>query len=247
MKILWCGDTHGDIENIVKALEYACLNDCTIVFILGDFGYFPNLEKYGSFIREVSKEAKRFDIEVHWLRGNHENHEALNRICKGKTDTIEMEPNVFYHPNANSWRWDGITFLAMGGAYSIDKAYRKLGRDWFPGEVIAVEDTYKACGLGQIDVVLSHDSPISSNLDDFLDFYLAAETQANRHQLQGVIEAVRPKINFHGHYHTRFQGKGSFNTEDGIKEFDTICLDCHGIGQYYIFDTKLFRKDYNIA
>lgn len=243
MKILMCGDIHGEIESALHALEYAKQNNCEIIVILGDFGYYHNIRRFRIFLTDISEASIRFNIPVHFIKGNHENHDELRKLTNDNRDVVETEPNVFYHPNANVWRWDGVTFLAMGGANSIDKGDCTEGVDWFRNELITNEDISKAHAVGPVDVVLSHDSPISSNITDIFDFTMDPKTRHNRYQLQQVIEACRPKINLHGHYHVGFYGYGSYYAENRVCEVVVIGLSLRGMAQFYIFDTEEFKKE----
>jgi hypothetical protein len=52
---------------------------------------------------------------------------------------VEVTDRILWAPRGHRWTWQGVRFLALGGAFSIDRQYRKLdsGRwGWFKEEVI---------------------------------------------------------------------------------------------------------------
>mgnify|MGYP000968295331 CR=1 FL=1 len=256
MRILMLGDTHGDLRACTNALIQAKDDNCSIIVILGDFGFYPNIDDCVHFLNELSFKSIQYGIEIHWIKGNHENHEVLTQICGDSLEEKEIRPNVFYHPNGNVWRWDGVAFLAMGGAWSKDRREREYEeakggiKTWFEGEEISKDDIRKAYHAGFVDVLLSHDSPLTSNLDDYLPFYMSGEAQENRRKLQSVVESCRPKINFHGHFHTSHICSANYTTDtDEVVYFPSVALNCnlgHFKRMYQVFDTETFKKEHNI-
>jgi len=240
------GDTHGDLDRCKLVIDYAVSNNCKIIIILGDFGFFPNLQGYDKFIKGLSEYSLKCGVSIHWIKGNHENHEVLQSICNGSVNVQEIHPNVFFHPNGNVWEVDGVKFLSMGGAWSIDKTRRIQGVSWFPDEEISNNDVYYSYELNDVDVVCSHDSPLSSNISEYLNFYPDPNTTSNQKKLQEVVENVRPKFLFHGHYHIKYFGHSSYTDEsDNVNEIKTIGLGAN-TGQLadmvYIFDTEEIRQ-----
>jgi hypothetical protein len=95
--------------------------------------------------------------------------------------------------------------LAKGGqATPIEAAI--LGAEtwsWWPGEEITEADAARAKSVGAVDVMFTHDKPISSsprwNRKAF------PECEPNQRAIQDVMAVVRPSVLMHGHLHFRYE------------------------------------------
>lgn len=205
MKLLLAGDTHGDAANINHLFNKAKGNDCEKILVLGDFGHFPHLKSGRTFYNEISRSAIKNGIELHWIKGNHDNHHDLKQY----SGCVELHPNIFFHQNLNVWTWGKYTFCAIGGAHSIDKECRTEEIDWWSNEQISLSDIEGAAHIqSPVDVVLSHDCPISVDISKYLDYKRDIKTHGNRQKLQDIVEILKPKMLFHGHYHQRIDSTG---------------------------------------
>lgn len=139
MSTLIVGDMHGDKKNAISIFEVAIKNDCNKIICVGDFGYFPNLPECVEFLEFVSSEAINKGIHFSFVDGNHENHHSLNTFSG---NTRMVYPGIEWNFRGKQWEDSGLTFISMGGAYSIDKEHRTMGVDWFPEERIKVKDVW---------------------------------------------------------------------------------------------------------
>lgn len=257
MKILMLGDTHCDPIWVEHAIAVAKRNGCSRIVQLGDFGYWPHMPDGQRFLTRVSKSLVQAGLPLYWLDGNHENHDAIADLLNplitpgSRIPTAPFvlhAPAVHYIPRGSRWEWDGVKFLALGGAYSIDKNHRTPGLSWWAGETITDADVERAIAGGEeVDVMLSHDCPFGAH--PFLDIDPVdrqkdrwPESRANRERLRMVCDVVRPKELFHGHYHKRYDELIT------IGRNDISPLQIHGLGKdgdrdgsTYVFDTEAFR------
>lgn len=200
MNILLCGDTHMDTKNITTVLQHALENDCSCVFILGDFGYWPNLPEWDAFIKRISYESKERNIPIYFLLGNHEDWASLKHLYKERNKFHEIFENVFYSPTGNTFVWNGVKFMTVGGAYSIDRANRIEQVSWFPEEELGYAD-YEYCSeQGKVDILLTHDCPEFISVGDILPI---PEALPNRKIVEHIFKECLPSKLFHGHYHRR--------------------------------------------
>lgn len=104
----------------------------------------------------------------------------------------------------------GKKCLFLGGAFSIDKEWRQPHVSWWPQEMIRESDIRRAVSRDDIDVMFTHDSPPNPQLDPLLyegrGYKIDPDSVNNRMALAGVVNAVRPSVLFHGHYHHRYTG-----------------------------------------
>jgi hypothetical protein len=254
MKVLLAGDTHADMANADFLIEQAEFFDCSRIFQLGDWGYiWPNSLDMTKHIRLQEKLAE-YGIIMDFLDGNHEWFAEWARIGLdiNGLEAQALSPNLIYHPRGSVWEWDGVTFMAMGGAVSVDKQRRTEGLTWGPEETIKDADVERAISQGKVDVLFSHDSP---ELGSFWRLKrhlrengmgphpkLQRESLENRLQLARVVRAAQPTNLYHGHYHYSYKEHG-YITERGQESLRIMGLDCNGSlnRQIYVFDTDEYK------
>jgi len=214
VKILICGDTHGNNAWWARLVEYAQKHACEKIVQLGDFGYWEHRREGVEYLDKTSKKATMAGIPIYFIDGNHENHPLLwERYPPGEDGFCKLRENLYYIPRGNSWTWDGVKFLGIGGAYSVDKpwrvqeeeTYREPRTLWWPTELIRDVDVQKCLEVGKVDVVFSHDCPTGIELPGIGGEYPVSN--ANRAYLRHIIDHVQPQVVFHGHYHMRNSGQ----------------------------------------
>ncbi|MCK9429097.1 MAG: metallophosphoesterase [Candidatus Omnitrophica bacterium] len=262
MRILICGDTHGDKPDILILCKIAVNKKCSHIMICGDFGIWEHLEQEKGFIDYVSKLAIEYNLIINFIKGNHENHELLNIWAHDDVFPVEIKPNLWYYPNRCLFEWDDVRVYVMGGAYSTDKENRTIGLSWWPDEEISMKDVYLSSEVGHVDILLSHDMPESSNLyslngtlskssqlifnENSRYYKQDLYSQSHRRKLQEVIERVHPKLLFHGHFHVRYDGRGHYAKTNGDKEYFPIIglsYNENWLEQSIIFDTSAYKRN----
>lgn len=220
MRVLLLGDTHGNTGWVRElALPIANSVSADAIFQLGDFGYW---DTGGEFVNTVSRSS----IPFYFIDGNHENHPRLP-VERGKV--VNLTGNLHYVPRGSVLNWDGVKVLAVGGAHSIDRAYRTPGIDWFPEEDISEEDVRFAVSSLTCDVMLAHDAPSTAKLPLVTpyDAVWRAELpacEANRERVSVIVDAVKPSLYVHGHYHSKWD----FSVKRPWGEYRIVGLDCDG-------------------
>lgn len=205
MKVLMVGDVHMDLYNILNCIELAASLNCEKILAVGDFGYWTHTAKGRKFISELSKHAKQFGVLVHFIKGNHDNHDYLGAYANGSI--TEVAPNLYFHQNLSQWTWGEYSFIALGGAFSVDGYKRIYGVSKWHNEELSYAEVYACDGLSA-DIVISHDCPDSVDIDDYLDNKRDPMTFGHRMKLQAAVDFVKPKFVIHGHYHQRFVARG---------------------------------------
>jgi predicted phosphodiesterase len=230
-RILLAGDTHGNYRQIMYLYEIAKVQKAHVIFQLGDFGYWTHTADGKYFLEEVSHLAEINGIPFYWLDGNHENHAELRRFPHDEDadDFWEVAPSVYYAPRGHRWEWRGIRFMALGGAFSIDRAYRRIGSSWWWEEEIDADELDYACRPGEVDVMLTHDMPggVDFNKHCVMQgrdwFRRYPESEANQNKVRTAMEAVQPDVLFHGHMHMMY--RDVINLDSG-KECKVQGLNC---------------------
>ena len=275
MRILMAGDTHGDASHVRHLLSVAQLQRCDRIFVLGDFGYWEHTGEGRNFLNRVDIHADLKDIPIYFLDGNHdktslllENYDKSTQFQDGEGFLLVRE-YVRYARRGLTWIWDDVEFIALGGAYSVDKQWRldqeaKTGKPeslWFPEEEMTDEEMneiLEELDGRSVDVMLAHDKPRSSNPDwnrkDFL------ECLPNQDRLQAAVQALRPVLYLHGHLHFRYTGQAVYPIEKMSGGYMGECrvegLDCNTRDQdfttgrtvpdlsasWYVLDTDDVKK-----
>lgn len=218
MRIMIAGDWHGFTEQGVFALRVAKKFDCDVVFQLGDFGYWEHFHDGIVYLEKLNRVSKQHGIPIYWIDGNHENHPLLWKTYADReveNGFWQIRENIFYCPRGNVWEWDGVRFMGMGGAFSVDRNFRKVGKSFWFEETITPEDVDVAIANldGEfVDVMFTHDTPLQVDLP----FQMALqgrslspsrESTHNRILLDDVVSVAQPKYLFHGHMHLNYKTK----------------------------------------
>lgn len=227
-RVSFAGDWHSESLFSGMAIDHAGEQGAQVIVHVGDFGLWTWSTLYLEYLTRV---LNSWEINLYFVDGNHEDFELLKTFPIGEDGTRRITERIFHLPRGFRWSWSGTSFLALGGAFSVDKGARTPGVDWFPDEEISLRDSYVAAEGGPVDIMVTHDCPngvtipriaLMPNLPQSLD------QQAYQHRmiLGSVVDQVKPKVLVHGHYHHRYNSQrvNPDNTRTQI-----IGLDCnHG-------------------
>lgn len=195
-------DIHGKYRQYHKIIE-----DCEGSIQLGDLGLGFYRSDGSSFPNpswdKMVKGNHRF------LVGNHDNKSVARNhsqwIPDGHTEVTEKGNKLFF----------------CGGAWSIDRAWRTEGLDWWPdeelsySELLALVDKFAEY---KPDVVFTHDFPQSVSRQLFLHPANRQEYPTRTGQaLQNMFERHQPKIWCGAHWHE--------NRDEDINGTHFICLE----------------------
>lgn len=165
-----------------------------------------------AYIRAVEKACADNDVILEFLDGNHEDFTIIGRF----DPMMSQYRYVMHLPRGTRWQWHGRTWVALGGAVSLDRAVR-LERDWgwWPEEEITEDQAAAVIGDGPADVMVTHDCPAGVRHSfppplSFWDDRDLARSDVHRERLQRVVDAVRPRWLMHGHLHRAYQRQCDF-------------------------------------
>lgn len=143
------GDIHGNYRRLLRLVEEALADGIFAVIQVGDFGWYR--ANVGFF------EKHPLPLPVYFIDGNHEDHSLL------QFDVVtEMYSNLFFVPRGTVLELDGRRIACMGGAASVDKAYRlRNGWHWSALEDITLAEAQRFDGVTDIDLFITHCPPQS--------------------------------------------------------------------------------------
>lgn len=212
-RIALAGDWHMNESWPARAVHHAHEQGADRIVHVGDFGYLF----YPRFLRPLNRALEDTDTDLLFIDGNHDDHRYLKRLPTWKNGLKQVAPRIWYVPRGTRWEWDGIRFLALGGAHSVDRIRRlRDGDAWWPEERITAEQAAAAIAGGPADVMVTHDCPAGvdiPNLADNADWFPYQEiatAEEHRRLLRTVVDAVRPASLWHGHYHRFYSQRVDF-------------------------------------
>jgi len=227
--LIFCGDIHGELKNLVYNLTERFNINKADVIILGDFGV--GFDKtLNSVYKNVEKRLEKNDINLHTIRGNHDDPSFF--INPKNYKRLEfLEDHKIYNIS-------GRKIYTIGGANSTDIEDRIKDNEirkrkhklpcWWENEVI--EKKYNDLP-GRVDIIISHEAPLCfepiikrGNLPE----YQYKNIIDSRKYLNYVLESINTDYWFYGHYHTHYSGS-----------YNNIVYRCLGI-------MELFEAPYKI-
>lgn len=255
-RVLIVGDTHADDTFTANVLKAAKANDVTTVIQLGDFGLTWDRNQLESITAWLKRDKEN---KFYWLDGNHDQHDDIDAFMEGSSKDVPFNmrdvvidgkvfPNhMYYLPRGSVFTVGKRTVLALGGAFSIDKEYRVLGRSYWAQELISDADAERAIANAplDVDVMVTHDMPCVVNIEremQSLGYKIDTISKGNRLRLSQVVDAVRPQSLYHGHMHHRHDSV--YETREGWR------VAVHGIGANvkhgYIDHNAVYNENYVI-
>jgi predicted phosphodiesterase len=191
---LMVGDTHGNWGFWTHVFKWAKHLECDQIIQLGDFGLWPG-SKGQSYLNKIDKASEESGIKVKAVLGNHDDWDQSDKL----TDR-NVRPNIHLFNKIDSFEQDGVKFGVIGGAVSIDRAYRTPGISYWPQETLTEGDVGAGIDIGKVDIMLTHDA--GNGLPIWPGFFKDDPiSNANRNAMQAIEDAIRPDLWLHGHYH----------------------------------------------
>ena len=210
--ILLLGDIHGDYKTLERAIDLAHKSDAKAIIQVGDFGLFSG---YGmaneSHFRKVLTTSK---VPVYFIDGNHDDCDRWLEYTE--VTEVLTGSNLFYVPRGTVMELDGRTVAFMGGAASIDKAWRlQDGAHWTEKENISPQEVlnlYNNANGKKIDLFITHCPPhsvIEENFDNRAKLFFEVGldwTDPNQLAIEVMWHKLGTPMIYSGHMHRRVQG-----------------------------------------
>lgn len=195
------GDTHGDIDyRKLLTLKEKHLSYNDYLIICGDAGicWSPQTFQYHLDL------YNSIGCTIIFVDGNHENFSMLNSMPLVEylgALMHQIDKHIFHVLRGEMMTIEGKTFLCIGGAVSIDKAYRIPYISWWPEEEITFHDVDNALNNlakvnNKVDFVITHCCDTHTVLKSF-----GFRRDVCTDQLTFIDKVAKYKHWFFGHYH----------------------------------------------
>lgn len=235
--VYFTGDIHGNPESIGRFFEKIKPQQNDVIVLLGDVG----ANYYGNRRDKLLKDyLNSFGCDFLCIHGNHEMRPSAElgymEICwhDGKAFQQPEYPHVIFAKDGEIYSLNGLRYLVIGGAYSVDKYYRLMRHwNWWADEQPSEE--IKAYVEQQIkdkpfDIVLSHTCPFKY---EPVEMFMSGINQntvddSTERWLDKLEEQIAYKAWFCGHWHTdkridkmhflfkSFESDQQFSREDAL-------------------------------
>jgi len=216
------GDWHHNLNWAVQSIGRFKDAGISAVYHVGDFGLYSHSSGQ-KYLDEVNDACASSSITLFITPGNHEDYDLISSVPISEDGIQWVRPNVGLLPRGYRWELDGRSFVSLGGAASITFTSQTAGVDWWPEEQITFEDVYQVSAGGTADVMITHEAPNgienvrqakSRSGGEWLEveLYYAYESQK---KMTMAVEAVEPKVLFHGHYHCGYEENVLFSNLEG--------------------------------
>ena len=208
--VYFTGDIHGSPFKLQVFCRYIELTEKDTIVILGDVGanYYG-----GKRDKQFKEQIAKLAPTIFCIHGNHEQRPANIPSYKAKEWNDgpvwyeEEYPNLLFARDGNIYVIDGVRYLVIGGAFSVDKNYRlSRGYGWWadeqPSEEIKARVGRRVANSG-LDVILSHTCPFKYEpREAFLPGIDQSEVDSSTEEwLDTIEESVDYKAWFCGHWH----------------------------------------------
>jgi hypothetical protein len=214
------GDLEGDGDWAVDVLRtLGERGDVATAYQLGDLRFGMG-QRHREYLAAIESVCAEFGIQLLGVNGNHENWGRLDELWTeprwrnedGSHKPIGVSEHVALLPRGHRWEMGGRSFVALGGAPSVNRLLLTEGIDWWPSEVIQEEHVEETIAGGHAEVMLTHDSPeppyctdsvadtIRNNPWGWPDSILAYAQEGIERVTRAVI-GVEPLLLVHGHFH----------------------------------------------
>lgn len=220
------GDWHGNTWHAIKTLNEFHKRGIDTIIQLGDFGIWSG-QTGAVFIQKVERTLKKNNQTLYIVLGNHENYEKVNSVpVNSETGLQHYRENIFFFPRGFRGMLGKHSFVALGGANSIDREWRTPFISWWKEESLTLGDVYNTVAGGGADIMFCHDAPTGAPvpLGNGSEWSQTGLRYASEGQmmLRQAVDAVKPQILLHGHYHVFYEGIAYLN--DGITDYETLCV-----------------------
>ena len=218
------GDWHGNRAFATGRIAALGARGISTLLHLGDFGIWPG-PTGKRYLLAVEGACAKSAVHILVTPGNHEDWGRLTHLwslpnrrdSEGAMLPLRLTEHITVLPRGYRFEMEGVSFVSLGGAPSLDFDERTAGRDWWPEEQIAEADVERTVSGGYADLMLAHDAPDAPYQVDAVAAQIRYNPQGwpqraldyaaiGRRRMHDAFLGVAPRLFVHGHYHLAGEG-----------------------------------------
>ena len=205
------GDIHGDPERVVQFCLSMKPKRTDTIILLGDVAANYTGGQRDEWVKQTLEKLK---IHILCIHGNHEMRPStiesykLKEWSGGLVWYEEAYPHLLFAKDGEIYTIEGKSYLAIGGAYSVDKSYRiERNYGWWadeqPSDEIKRYVESQIEKVKRVDYVFSHTCPFKYEPREvFLNFIdQSTVDDSTERWLDKIEETLEYKLWFCGHWH----------------------------------------------
>lgn len=221
-RVVVFGDSHGVAPAMASIMDRAARAGVRVLLSVGDYGIGPWPGESTSFTDLVDRYLVEDDAWLLVTPGNHENYDRIDAAPLDAADMVVLGERTRVLPRGYRWRIGGRSFASLGGAYSVDRRFRRLGASWWAQEEITEQDL-AALGSEPVEVLITHEvpsgAPVTSTMR--LDPVTELEADRGRRLVRRAVEDTAPQVVLSGHWHQRLTHLLE-RTDGGISRIEVL-------------------------
>ena len=214
--IIFIGDIHGDFKELTARFIRNQIRDSYLIQV-GDFGVgFRSVDEENIELDVLNSFLNSGNNMLYVVRGNHDDPSYFQKNSGFS--------NIIYLADYSVINLDNLNLLCVGGALSVDRASRTVGKNYWVNErfiydgaklVDALED------ISTLDIIVTHNAPSEfwPYEFDYVVTYFARrdptilrDLKSERADISKLLRSVmsldrKPKQWFYGHFHSSNSGK----------------------------------------
>lgn len=189
------GDIHGRMVTIIEQIKHKQLTKSSFI-LLGDvgMGFHEDNKHLLSYCDELLQAS---DNQFYLIRGNHDNPQ-----CWRDSNWAPPLHNIHFVQDGQQFIIKDRLYIALGGAISVDRTQRILGRDYWAEEAFcpALEP------IPNLQGVLAHTGPFAKGWGGIMsyivrDMPLRDDLFKEQEDINATIRQLQPQQWFCGHFH----------------------------------------------
>lgn len=215
--IIVSGDIHGDIMPLVFKVNDQYKIENSLIIVAGDVGIGFHADGYYiDLFKKASNRLKKNNNTLLLVRGNHDDpdkwldYEPFKAFWQDGNNNVRLVKDYSVISAETDKMQHNI--LCVGGALSIDRTGRTIGKNYWPKEPFVYEES-KVENLLAITDVITHSSPdfcepiLKTGITNWIPYDKNLETDCDKERKDHTLlyNKLKEKNNikkwFYGHFH----------------------------------------------
>ncbi|WP_416377452.1 hypothetical protein GC088_10040 [Arthrobacter sp. JZ12] len=203
--IAFFGDWHGHLGWSLGCIDAAEKAGVRTMVSVGDCALDWPGARRGRYEKRINEILAQKSMRLLISPGNHDNWDTILKLQTEGDGLARWRSRIWVLPRGGRTVCEGLMIGGLGGAFSIDSKRRTEGKDWWPDEEPTYEEAQRLIEGGPVDVLVTHDAPLSVPLKSHLKLSADLIMRANqtRTLIDDVVAKLTPAHLIAGHWHQR--------------------------------------------